>query len=314
MHPQEVAFYEKKETIHKSGVIKNVRCASSDRTLHAHLPGTPEFLLKVPLANVLHDDVYRPIDVNEAHGSIAMTEFLMQWADSHKVRNDAFCFLPEPMAIVDKEGNSSAIVRLTTAYPPPPKGKETWNVQAYSLYAPDSDFRDEAPLAIRMIENRPDAKQDELDYFEKKILKPLVQSTLRVSVDLGSSHVPHGQNLFLEIGEDGQPTGRAPHGDLESFWPHPELARSGSGPTSTGAMATRMPRANSNPRCGTPTACTSSRRCSARCSRLSPSTIPNEAKRSLTGLSPYSRASSKSVRQSSKRIRTAVRCECSIDS
>ena len=48
---------------------------------------------------------------------------------------------------------------------------------------------------------------------------------MRVALDLGSSHVPHGQNLFLEIGEDGQPTGRAPHSDLESFWPLPELAK-----------------------------------------------------------------------------------------
>lgn len=223
VHPQELKDLKKDGKA--DAEIENVRCASSDRTLHAVIPGAKDFLLKVPLNRVVHDGIIRPISSSEAQGAIAMSEFLMDWVDTHKIKDDSFCFFPEAMAVVDKRSDSAAIVRMTTPYPPPKNREKTWTVCAFSLYAKDTDFPDEPPMLQRMVNNRPDKSQSKLDYFAENILAPLTKSVFRVALDIGSSQVPHGQNLFLEIGEDGQSTGRAPHADLESFWPLPELAK-----------------------------------------------------------------------------------------
>jgi len=223
VHPQELKYLKRDGKADEH--IKNVRCASSDRTLHTVLPGTRDFLLKVPLNKVVHDGIIRPISSTEATAALSMTEFLMNWSDKHKIKDDPFCFFPEAMAVVDKKSDSAAIVRMVETYPPRKNNEKTWTVCAFSLYATDPDFPKEPPMLQRMINSRPDKKQSKLDYFEENIMGPMTKSVFRVALDLGSSHVPHGQNLFLEIGENGQPTGRAPHSDLESFWPLPELAK-----------------------------------------------------------------------------------------
>lgn len=222
VHPQELKDLQPSG---KADAHIPVRCASSDRTLHAIVPNGPEFLLKIPLNRIVHDDVLRPIAAHEAEGSLAMSQYMKDWIDSAGVKDDPFCFFPEAAAVIDTKTDSAAIVRMTQPYPPPADGKKTWTVPAFSLYAPDDDFPKEPALFQRMINNRPDKTESGLDYFERAIMAPLTKSVMRVALDLGSSHVPHGQNLFLEIGADGQPTGRAPHSDLESFWPLPELAK-----------------------------------------------------------------------------------------
>jgi len=222
VHPQELKDLQPSG---KADAKVPVRCASSDRTLHANVPDGPEFLLKVPLNRIVHDDVLRPIAAHEAEGSLAMSQYLKDWVDTQKVKDDSFCFFPEAGAIIDTKTDSACIIRMTTPYPPPADGKKTWSVPAFSLYAPDDDFPGEPAMFQRMINSRPDKTESELDYFDRAILGPLTKSVLRVALDLGSSHVPHGQNLFFEFGADGQPTGRAPHADLESFWPDPELAK-----------------------------------------------------------------------------------------
>ena len=223
VHPQELKLLQPSGK--SDAKIDGVRCASSDRTLHAVIPDAPDFLLKVPLNEIVHDDIIRPISIADAQGSMAMAEYMMDWIDGNKVKNDPFCFFPETMAITDKKTDSAAIIRMVTPYPPAPNKEKTWTVCAFSLYAKDADFPGERPLLQRLIENRPDKKVSNLDYFEDKILGPLTKSVFRVALDLGASHVPHGQNLFLEFGEDGQPTGRAPHADLESMWPSPDLSK-----------------------------------------------------------------------------------------
>jgi hypothetical protein len=218
VHPQEMAH----RGFAKPSQTMPVRCASSERTVHAL-----DVLLKLDLANILHSGVRRPIDKVAAQFAVSMTEFLHGWAQDHLPPDSAFCFLPEPMALIDRKADAAAIVRSTTPFPPPPDGKKTWLVPAYTLTARDQDFPDEAPLLIRLVEQRPDPKVDPIDYALEKIVGPLVDSALTVHIDLGSSAQAHGQNTFLELGEDGHPTGRIAYSDLEAFWPHPELAASG---------------------------------------------------------------------------------------
>ena len=221
VHPQEMSFRGMTEA---DAELPGVRCASSERTVHAGLPGVPDLMIKLDLGHILHSMVKRPIDRGGANGALRMTEFLHAWVDDFKVKNDPFCFFPEVMAIVDTGANAAAIVRDPKPYPPHPSG-ETWVIPMYSLSAHDQDFPNEPPPLIRMIKDRPDQSVSAVDDFAQRFMKPLIDSALRAYLDLGAACQMHGQNSYLELGGDGQPTGRVAHGDLESFWPRPEAAK-----------------------------------------------------------------------------------------
>jgi siderophore synthetase component len=202
-----------------------VRNASSERTLHVQLPGVPNALVKLDLAHVMNSLVYRPLAATAGEASIALTEFLVRWVDEQNKPNDAFAFLPEPMTVADTKNDVSAIVRMADPYPPPANGKKTWIVPMYSLTAPDPDFADQPPMLMRLVNSRPDQTVPPLKYALDSVVDPMIESALRVYLDLGSSAQAHGQNTFLEIGEDGRPSGRIVHADLEAFWPNPDLAK-----------------------------------------------------------------------------------------
>lgn len=221
VHPQEMQF---REMTAADGTIPGVRCASSERTVHAGVPGLPDVMLKLDLAHIMHSMVVRPIGKDAAYGAVKMTEFLMDWIDKNPKTDDAFCFFPEVMAVVDVKADAAAVVRGVQPYPPHPSGK-TWTMPAYSLSARDQDFPNEPPPLIRMINDRPDPTVRPVDDFIARFVKPLVESALRVALDLGSACQMHGQNSYLEMGPEGQPTGRVVHGDLEAFWPHPDVAQ-----------------------------------------------------------------------------------------
>ncbi|MBK7860997.1 MAG: hypothetical protein IPJ65_20805 [Archangiaceae bacterium] len=221
MHPQELEHRELAVT----DVTLDVRNASSERTLHTQLPGVPNALVKLDLKHIVHAGVTRELDADAGDATVLKTEFLVRWVDMAEQPRPAFCFLPEPMAVADTRNDVSAVIRVADPYPPREDGQQTWLMPAYSLSAPDPDFPTEPPMLIRMLRARPDASVKPLDYALKAVVGPMIESALNVHLDLGSSAQAHGQNTFLEIGEDGQPTGRMAHSDLEAFWPHPDLAR-----------------------------------------------------------------------------------------
>lgn len=220
MHPQELEARPELEPT----MAFEARCGSSERTVHAQLPGIPNALVKLDLASVKHAAVHRPLGVTAGRGAVMMTEFLMKWSDTHLSPQSPLCFLPEPFAVGDASRDLCAIVRCADPYPPPADGQQTWVVPVYSLTAPDPDVPDQPPMLIRLVDSRPDKAVSALRYALDAVVQPLIDSALAVYLDLGSSAQAHGQNTSLEIGEDGRPTGRVAHSDLEAFWPHPELA------------------------------------------------------------------------------------------
>jgi hypothetical protein len=221
MHPQELehrSYARATETL-------DARNASSERTLHVQLPGALSVLVKTDLAHITHSTVVRPLDAAAAEASIAMTDFLSRWVKLQGEPGDAFAFLPEALSVADVNEDVSAIIRIGDPHPPPADGAKTWVVPMYSLSAPDPDFPEEPPMLMRLVNSRPDPGVPPLEYALDTVVGPLIESALRVYLDLGSSAQAHGQNTFLEIGDDGRPTGRVAHSDLEAFWPHPDLAK-----------------------------------------------------------------------------------------
>jgi hypothetical protein len=223
VHPQEMPHRGFDDT--DADKTLEVRCASSERTVHAGIPGAPNVMIKLDLANIMHSGVVRPVERDAALGSMATTQFLMDWVDKQGKDNDSFALFPEVMALVDNTSDAAAIIRSPEPYPPPAGGKRTWTMPLYCLTATDQDFPDEPPPLVRMVNDRPDKSVDPLDYFAEKFLEPMIDSALRVHIDLCSSCQAHGQNTALEIGDDGQPSGRVIHQDLEAFWPHPDGAK-----------------------------------------------------------------------------------------
>ncbi|MBK7861214.1 MAG: hypothetical protein IPJ65_21915 [Archangiaceae bacterium] len=221
MHPQELEH----RGYPASATSLDVRCASSERSVHAQLPGMPDAILKLDLAHVLNSDCYRSLEPAHGLASVAITEFLGRWVAARGTEGDPFCFLPEPMTVADVKNGVAAVVRLTDPYPPAPNGQRTWVMPMFSLIARDPDFPDEPPMLIRLVKSRPDESVPALQYALDTVVEPLIESAMRVYLDLGASAQAHQQNTFLEIGEDGRPTGRIAHSDLESMWPHPDLAK-----------------------------------------------------------------------------------------
>ena len=224
MHPQEAGRRRgKADTL-------EVACASSERTFHHYDTDLPPFLLKIPLS-LKHFMYERPIDAECARSALAMTTYLKRWANATNTANDAFAFLPEAMAIVDKKRDTASIVRLPTPYPPPKNKAETWLMPTYSLWSDDMDRPGTTPMLIDMIENQKAPKKTPLRFTIDRVMTPLIKSAMKVYLDLGAANATHGQNIFLEMDmRTGLPSGRAVHADIESIWPHPAILKAAGRP------------------------------------------------------------------------------------
>jgi hypothetical protein len=210
--------------------IPGVRNTSSERTIHSGHPALRDVFLKLDLAHVKHSQVTRPIHVAWAREVVAKTQWLMDWIDQYSTHDvpdgelDPFAFLPEGAAILDHQADAAVVIRSAKPYPPLKTDHTAWILPVYSLWSKDEEFPSEPPLLVRLIRDRPDKTVSELDYFEQKILRPLIASEMRAVLDLGAELQAHGQNTYLELGSDGEPSGRIVHADLEDFWPHPDAA------------------------------------------------------------------------------------------
>jgi hypothetical protein len=222
LHPQELSCREGTEPVEKGPRLEG-RTASSERTARVCLGKAPT-LIKLDLRDVSSTYFYRTLLVSDGLAAVKKTDFLATWLDRHRSSNPHFAFEPEMAAVLDRKQNVAAILRSARPYPPPSRGTKTWPVKFYSLIAKDPENPSRPPLLVRLIQERPDKKMAALDYAMEKVIRPLIEVSLAVHIDLGAAATLHQQNTALEIGQDGHPTGRIIVSDLSDLHLNPRTA------------------------------------------------------------------------------------------
>jgi len=207
IHPQELPHREDATVV----TSLKARSTASGRTVRTSLVGHPHALLKCDLSHVFMDRHPRSLSIRDAELAIRHSDFLAACLEE----SDIFCFLPEIMAVGDGEADSACVVR--SAEPVPAAAPGAWTIPAYCLWAPAQSLGSAHPLIIGLLRKMgPDA-------LCSAIFHPLIAAMMRLTLDFGCAYLGHGQNIHVEIANNGLPTGRFVFTDMEDVWPHPAL-------------------------------------------------------------------------------------------
>lgn len=209
VHPDEKEYFKKIIEGAEEGPRFLSTASASPRSLITVATGTGKpiaFYNKLSVNKVLGGNV-RLISKVELARSFFVTELLRQSKD---ILPRSFDYYPEAMVLIPKGWDKGGtIIRIL---PPQVQSGEVTHIPFFALYAAQPDGS--KPLILRMAEK---AKMPVLQFYETQILKPFLKHWMELALDHGITTEPHGQNLLLEVGRNGLPTGRFIHRDFGGF-------------------------------------------------------------------------------------------------
>jgi hypothetical protein len=213
IHPQQVRHFTDQPDV----LIDGVRCASSERTVHVPTGKRRGVMVKLDLGKMIHAGERRAMSPIEAEMVVRTTEHVKKLAKGDAAFKQFVAFFPEPVAVVDREHDIAATVRLFDPYPALKRGVRTKVMPMFCLYSKDPKNPHDPSMLKQIVDGRPDSGEKPVDYFFRKIVEPLIKSWAHLQFNLGINVVPHSQNSYFEMWPNGEPTGRIVHSDMESF-------------------------------------------------------------------------------------------------
>ena len=184
------------------------RATASCRSLRTVI-GETRAIVKCDARGVVLDRYPRSLGVDAAVAAVRTSDALAAIG--------GLCFFPEVLAVGDASSDTACVVRAAAPFPLP-DDDGAWSVPAFCLWARPAAFGGGPPLVARFVE------QLGVDVVLERLLRPLIATLVRLSIELGCAFSGHGQNVHVELGRDGLPTGRAILADMDDVWPHPVIA------------------------------------------------------------------------------------------
>jgi hypothetical protein len=210
VHPESEGFY--RDFLRDSGAVRGedfrAQATASSRTLLVWRDGGARdaFFAKLSLDAEI-GGVTRTITHREIARSIGVSNVLTGDA---RALPDSFGFLPEVYGVMPRGMERGGMI--IRAIPPEVRRGEVKLVPLFSLYAePAGGGR---PLLVDMIRK---SGQDPRRFVEQRIIAPFARQWAELALEHGITSEPHAQNVLLELGRDGLPTGRFFHRDFGGF-------------------------------------------------------------------------------------------------
>lgn len=208
VHPESESLYEEVVKGAERGAPLWATATASSRTLLVweHGMEAQPFFAKLSLNKEI-GGVVRTIPLSEVVRSVGINNVLH--AESATLPA-SFDFIPEVASMIPKGMPRGGMI-IRTIPEEILSGKAKF-VPLFSLYATPPEGG--PPLLARMIEK---SGMDPKEFVRTKIVEPMAAQWFDMVVDRGIQMEPHAQNVLIELGKDGLPTGRFLHRDLGGF-------------------------------------------------------------------------------------------------
>ncbi|MEO5668421.1 MAG: IucA/IucC family protein [Bdellovibrionota bacterium] len=180
---------------------------SSYRSLLTWDPAYPRrrpFGVKVSLDAHI-GQVWRVLKKDQIETSASMSAWLNS-IDREAWGKRGALFMDEPVNAYLKGPNLGFSFR---EYPVPPMGRHF--VPLFSYY---SKRGKKEPLIVEALRK---SGEDTRTWVDRNIIEPQTRHYTRMLIEEGVAGVPHEQNVIIEVGNEGQPTGRFMYRDLGGF-------------------------------------------------------------------------------------------------
>lgn len=207
VHPESESFYASVTRDATPGEDLHASATASSRTVLAWKPGDAAhpFFAKLSL-NAQIGGVVRTIPKGEVARSVGVTKIL----DGEKKLPGSFTYLPEVFGVMPKGFERGGMI--VRQIPADILSGERRYVPLFSLYADPPDG------SKAMIEDMIAKSGESPETFVRtRIVRPFVEQWLDLLSHHGITTEPHGQNVLVEIGKDGLPTGKFLHRDFGGF-------------------------------------------------------------------------------------------------
>ncbi len=221
IHPQ---FYQNKEIPFMNEVVENqtdvlstyVTPTASTRSVIVLDDKQPLHCLKLHCPAQI-SRFNRKLDARDIAKSVNTSRELDRAAAHEASFPAVFGYLPESIGVSIGEGEEAwgFLLREMTPRPPAPPNANRTLLPLFSLYSLDTKDTnpDKRLLLVDLIEK---SNLPPTEFILDKVMLPIVESWCFMARDLGLLTQAHGQNLLLEVGEDGIPT-RVIFRDLSTY-------------------------------------------------------------------------------------------------
>lgn len=208
VHPESERFYYSITRGAERGANLKASATASSRTLLVWPEGrgSEACFVKVSLDKEV-GGVVRTVPKGEVARSIGINNAL------HADRNvlpESFQFLPEVIGIMPKGMERGGMI--VREIPKDVRDGKSRLIPMFSLFVAAEGGT--PPLLVEMIKA---SGMDPRRFVAEKITRPFAQQFMELAIRNGVVMEPHGQNLLIELGSNGQPTGRFFHRDMGGF-------------------------------------------------------------------------------------------------
>lgn len=208
VHPDEKEFFRDITANAERGPVLISTASASPRSLFTTVPSSGNnfsFLNKLSINKRLGGNI-RLIHKMELARSLFVSNLLSQ----EKNLPTSFAYYPEFMVMIPKGWEKGGTI-LRSIPKEVQSGKVT-HIPFFAIFAEQPDGS--RPLILDMVEK---SGLSFNKFYHEKIIRPFLEQWLDLALNHGITTEPHGQNLLLEIGKDGLPTGRFVHRDFGGF-------------------------------------------------------------------------------------------------
>jgi hypothetical protein len=208
VHPESASFYKKVTKNAVRGKDLKASATASSRTLLVWPSGKGESacFVKVSLNKEI-GGVVRTVPKGEVARSIGINNTLHT---DRSVLPKTFQFLPEVVGLMPKGMDRGGMI--VREIPKSILEGKTKVVPMFSLYAKPAGRGE--PMLATMIKK---SGMDPQRFVREKITRPFAKQFMALGLKNGVVMEPHAQNVLIEVGAKGQPTGRFFHRDLGGF-------------------------------------------------------------------------------------------------
>jgi hypothetical protein len=209
VHPESEGLYASFLRGAERGEDLMATATASSRTLLLWPRNQPAqaFMAKLSLDKEI-GGTRRTISQGEVSRSLGVNNTL-QLAVRRSELPASFGFIPEVLSLIPRGMEEGGMV--VRALPRALVEGQVKYVPLFALYAPSRDGS--RPLLVDMIQR---SGLPAKTFVQTKIIQPFVQQYLELARQ-GIIPEPHAQNVLLEVGRDGAPTGRFIHRDFGGF-------------------------------------------------------------------------------------------------
>jgi hypothetical protein len=206
VHPESEKFYRDVTRGAPRGNDFRAAATATGRTVvTVPAPGDPAIFVKLSLDREI-GGLVRTVTARHVVRSIGTMRVLDQEANLP----EDFRVLPEVIGMVPKGMETGGMIVRTIPHDIA-TGQRRY-VPLFSLYAAPPEGG--PPLLARMIASSGD---DPTAFVRDRIIAPFIREWTSLVVEHGLIPEPHAQNVLLEIGKDGLPTGHFLHRDFADF-------------------------------------------------------------------------------------------------